>query len=93
MGSVPLIFFKDKTENGSHRGFRFFVRDPLLSPRVGGRRIKKWGNIWYFPHLFVSFTYGEDRLHFGNKRKKSTFSLYFTQFALSLQREMKKILL
>ena len=41
-------------------------------------------------NFFVSFTYGEDRLHFGNKRKKSTFSLYFTQFALSLQGVKKK---
>ena len=44
-----------------------------------------------FSSLIRIFHLGEDRLHFGNKRKKSTFSLYFTQFALSLQREMKKI--
>ena len=68
-------------------------RNFALSFRLARRyfRSKILKLIWYFAHLFVSFTYGEDRLHFGNKRKKSTFSLYFTQFALSLQREMKKI--
>ena len=27
------------------RGFRFFVRDPLLSPCLGGGRIKRWKKI------------------------------------------------
>ena len=41
-------------ENGSPRGFRFFVRDPLLSPCLGGRRIKKWGNICFFVRFALS---------------------------------------
>ena len=41
--------------------------------------------LWFFARLFVPFSFGEDRLHLGNKRKKTFFSLYFAQFALSLQ--------
>ena len=55
MGSVPLIFFKDKTrKRKSSRGFRFFVRNPLLSPCVGGGRIKKWGKICFFVQFTLS---------------------------------------
>ena len=78
-------------ENGSQSRLPLFRPRPSLIPLRRGKKDKKVEEIWYFAHLFVSFTYGEDRLHFGNKRKKSTFSLYFTQFALSLQREMKSV--
>ena len=46
-------------------------------------------NLFSFPSLnrnfALPFSLGEDRLHFGNKRKNRLFSLYFAQFALPLQ--------
>ena len=36
----------ENRETEVSHGFRFFVREPLLSPYVGGRRIKKWDKIW-----------------------------------------------
>ena len=38
--------------------------------------------VLYCPHLFVTLTLGQDRLHLGNENK-SGFILHFTRFALS----------
>ena len=80
------LFQKIKPGNGSHRGFRFFVRDPLLSPCVGGRRIKKWGEICFFVQFTLSFRLA--RRYFRSKILKLIW--YFAHLFVSLQREMKK---
>lgn len=48
-------------------------------------------NVLYFARLFVPLSFGQDRLHLGNKNKKRFFVLYFARFALSLQHRKKII--
>ena len=53
--SLREVKNKNRETEVVNRGFRFFVRGPLLSPSVGGRRIKKsgssFGGLVFFSYL------------------------------------------
>ena len=51
---------------------------------------KKRKILWYFARLFVTFSFGENRRHLGNKRKKMDFFFVFRSICTIFARWIAK---
>ena len=58
---------------------RNFALPFTLGEDTLARKNKKTSFLWFFARLFVSFSFGEDRLHLGNTKKKIDFFLCISE--------------